>query len=65
MIIVCSDNLFLSLNVRELSISLGNGECLWEPTSHILPEEELFKTVIAGYPRFVMKTLLYNDEMLR
>ena len=63
-IIVCSDDLFLSLNNRELSISLDNGECLWEPTSHILPEEELFKTVIAGFPRFVMKILLYDEDLV-
>ena len=36
---------------RQLSISLGNGNCRWRPPEYDIPTDiDFYKTVIAGYP---------------
>jgi len=36
---------------RQLSISLGNGDCRWQPPEYDIPTDiDFYKTVIVGYP---------------
>lgn len=51
-------------HLRDLSINLGGGECLWTPAQPISSDAEVFGTLLAAYPGSGMRLAWQHAESL-